>query len=76
MRGKKFMISATWNAPREAFDNLNGVLYGGKGPADLFLHITSNYKVCVMARPAWFNQTRAFRAWEVGAFCQFIGAPC
>ena len=44
MRGKKFMISATWNAPREAFDNLNGVLYGGKGTADLFLHITSNYK--------------------------------
>ena len=38
------MISATWNAPREAFDNPNGVLYGGKGTADLFLHITSNYK--------------------------------
>ena len=33
------MISATWNAPREAFDNPNGVLYGGKGTADLFLHI-------------------------------------
>ena len=44
MHGKKFMISATWNAPREAFDNPNGVLYGGKGTADLFLHITSNYK--------------------------------
>jgi len=44
MQGKKFMISATWNAPREAFDNPNGVLYSGKGTADLFLHITSNYK--------------------------------
>ena len=44
MRGKKFMISATWNAPREAFDDPNGVLYAGKGTADLFLHITSNYK--------------------------------
>jgi NADPH dehydrogenase (quinone) len=44
MQGKKFMICATWNAPREAFDNPNGVLYGGKGTADLFLHITSNYK--------------------------------
>jgi len=44
MQGKKFMISATWNAPREAFDNPNGELYGGKGTADLFLHITSNYK--------------------------------
>lgn len=44
MQGRKFMISATWNAPREAFDNPNGVLAGGKGTADLFLHITSNYK--------------------------------
>jgi modulator of drug activity B len=46
MQGRKFMISATWNAPREAFDNPNGKLYGGKGTADLFLHITSNYKFC------------------------------
>lgn len=46
MQGKKFMISATWNAPREAFDNPNGSLMGGKGTADLFLHITSNYKFC------------------------------
>jgi len=30
MQGKKFMVSATWNAPREAFDNSNGVLFGGK----------------------------------------------
>ncbi len=44
MCGKKFMICATWNAPRGAFDNSNGFLYGGKGTADLFLHITSNYK--------------------------------
>jgi ACS family glucarate transporter-like MFS transporter len=26
--------------------NPNGILYGGKGTADLFLHITSNYKFC------------------------------
>jgi modulator of drug activity B len=46
MQGRKFMISATRNALREAFDNPNGQLYGGKGTADLFLHITSNYKFC------------------------------
>ncbi|MBF0570960.1 MAG: NAD(P)H-dependent oxidoreductase [Candidatus Omnitrophica bacterium] len=46
MQGKKFMISATWNAPREAFDNPKGVLMGGKGTVDLFLNITSNYKFC------------------------------
>lgn len=44
MQGKKFMVSTTWNAPKEAFNNSDGILYGGKGSADLFLHITSNYK--------------------------------
>lgn len=46
MLGKKFMISATWNAPLEAFNNPDSVLFGGKGRDDLFLHITSNYKFC------------------------------
>jgi modulator of drug activity B len=46
MQGRKFMISATWNAPRETFDNRDSVMYGGKGTADLFLNITSNYKFC------------------------------
>lgn len=44
MQGKKFMVSATWNAPRETFANPQSVLYGGKGTEDLFLPITSNYK--------------------------------
>jgi modulator of drug activity B len=26
MQGRKFMISATWNAPRETFDNPNSIL--------------------------------------------------
>jgi NADPH dehydrogenase (quinone) len=46
MQGRKFMISATWNAPRETFDNPASFLYGGKSVADLFLPITSNYKFC------------------------------
>jgi len=46
MQGRTFMISATWNAPRETFDNPGSFLYGGKGVADLFLPITSNYKFC------------------------------
>src|ERR1043166_9051688 len=44
MQGRKFMISATWNAPKETFSNPDSVLYGGKGRDDLFLPITSNYK--------------------------------
>ena len=53
MQGKKFMICATWNAPREAFDTPNGVLYAGKGTADLFLHITFN-------RPTTSSQATTF----------------
>lgn len=44
MQGKKFMVAATWNAPKESFNNADGVLFGGKGTDDLLLHITSNYK--------------------------------
>lgn len=46
MQGRKFMVSATWNAPRDAFDNPDGVLMAGKSTADLFLNITANYKFC------------------------------
>lgn len=46
LQGKKFMISATWNAPAEAFDNPEQQLMQGKSTADLFLSITSNYRFC------------------------------
>jgi modulator of drug activity B len=46
MQGKKFMICATWNAPKEAFDNPHQKLFAGKGLADIFLPITSNYRFC------------------------------
>ena len=45
LMGKKFMVSATWNAPKEVFDNPDSVLYQGKSCSDLFLNITSNYKL-------------------------------
>jgi len=46
MQGKKIMISATFNAPAESFDNPQQSLMQGKGTADLFLNITSNYRFC------------------------------
>jgi NADPH dehydrogenase (quinone) len=46
MQGKKFMICATWNAPAAAFDDPNQQLMQGKGTADLFLNISSNYRFC------------------------------
>ena len=44
MQGRKFMISATWNAPEEAFSNPHGVLMEGKSADDLLLGISANYK--------------------------------
>lgn len=46
LQGKKFMISATWNAPAAAFDDPNQVLFQGRSTADFFIHITSNYRFC------------------------------
>jgi modulator of drug activity B len=46
MQDKKFMVCATWNAPAEAFGNSSQMLMQGKGTADLFLPITSNYRFC------------------------------
>ena len=40
------MICATWNAPKEAFENTEQQLFQGKTTADLFLHISSNYRFC------------------------------
>ncbi|MFV5689629.1 NAD(P)H-dependent oxidoreductase [Flavobacterium sp. ZT3R25] len=44
LQGKKFMICATWNAPAEAFDNPENKMFEGKGFADIYLPITSNYR--------------------------------
>jgi len=46
MQGKKFMICATFNAPKIAFANPEQNLMQGKTTADLFLNITSNYRFC------------------------------
>lgn len=46
LQGKKFMISATWNAPAAAFDDPKQGLLEGRGTADLLLPIWSNYRFC------------------------------
>jgi len=46
LQGKKFMICATWNAPKEAFNNPDQQLLQGKDTSDLFLNISSNYRFC------------------------------
>lgn len=46
MQGKKYMLSLTWNAPKEAFGNKDQVLFQGKSVDDVFVWNTANYKFC------------------------------
>lgn len=61
MQGKKFLISATWNAPQEAFGNPTQTLLQGKSLEDIFLHITSVYRFCGAETLASFNCFNIFR---------------
>jgi NADPH dehydrogenase (quinone) len=45
-QGKKFMLSSTWNAPREAFDDKNQILLEGKSVEDALINISTVYKFC------------------------------
>jgi modulator of drug activity B len=62
MHGKKYMLSLTWNAPEEAFDDQAQVLFQGKSVDDVFVSNTANYKFCgVEILPAFssFNIMKA-----------------
>ncbi len=45
-QGKKYMLSATWNAPAEAFDDKNQTLFEGKSADDALINLSGNYKFC------------------------------
>ena len=46
MQGKKYMLSLTWNAPKEAFGNKDQILFDGKTADELLISNTSVYKFC------------------------------
>lgn len=46
MQGKKYMLSLTWNAPKEAFGNDDQYMFGGKSVDDVFVGNTANYRFC------------------------------
>ena len=46
MQGKQYMLSLTWNAPKEAFGDAQQVLFQGKSVDDVFIANTANYKFC------------------------------
>ncbi len=45
-QGKKFMLSTTWNAPKEAFDDKDQILLRGKSVEDTLINISTVYKFC------------------------------
>lgn len=44
MQGKKYMLSLTWNAPKECFGDIDQFLFEGKSVNDIFIGNTANYK--------------------------------
>lgn len=44
LTGKKYMLSLTFNAPKEAFNNPNQLFFAGKSVDDLFLPTHLNFK--------------------------------
>ncbi len=46
MQGKKYILSLTWNAPKEAFGDKSQLLFEGKTPDDVFFGNTAVYKFC------------------------------
>ena len=65
MHGKKFMISATWNAPAGAFNDTAQQLMQGKSASDLFLNITSNYRFCAYDIMAEYNCFDIFKNGDI-----------
>lgn len=43
MQGKRFLLSATWNAPEDSFNNPNNQLWKGKSADDALFNISANY---------------------------------
>ena len=48
MQGKQHMLSLTWNAPKEAFDDHKQTLLEGKSVDDVMTCYTASYKFCGM----------------------------
>ena len=45
-QGRKYLLSATWNAPEEAFDDVNQLLFEGKSADDALINLSANYRFC------------------------------
>ncbi|MCP3662288.1 MAG: NAD(P)H-dependent oxidoreductase [Gammaproteobacteria bacterium] len=45
-QGKKYLLSATWNAPLQAFDDRSQHLFAGRSADDALFNLSANYKFC------------------------------
>ena len=80
LTGKRYMLSLTFNAPRESFDDPAQTFFAGKSVDDLFLPMHLNFRffgmesmptfVCydVMKNPDIENDLQKFRAHLTSAF--------
>lgn len=46
MKGRRFLVSSTWNAPAAAFDNPDNPVFRGRSLADALSDITATYRFC------------------------------
>ena len=44
LKGKKFMICATWNAPEESFNDSTQFMFRGKSADDVLFNVAANYR--------------------------------
>jgi NADPH dehydrogenase (quinone) len=65
LQGKQHMISLTWNAPRDAFNDPQQSLFEGKSVDDVFAANTANYKFCGMSVLPSFSCHDIFKAPDV-----------
>lgn len=65
MQGRKFMVSATWNAPKASFDDPNQILFEGRSTADILIQITSNYRFCGVDIVADYNCFDIFKDGDI-----------
>ncbi len=65
MMGKKFMVCATWNAPKASFCDPNQVLFEGRSTADVLIQITSNYRFCGAEIVADYNCFDIFKDGDI-----------
>jgi len=66
MHGKKFMISATWNAPRESFNDVNQMLFRGISTDDFLMPISGNYRFCGVDILPSYNCFDIFKSGDTG----------